>query len=254
MRRATSLHGVRVLDLTQVLAGPFCTLQLADLGAEVIKVEPLTGATRQMGARLTGSDSAGFLALNRNKKSLSLDLKDAGAHAVLLRLVETADVLVENYRPGVTTRLGIDYDSLSAINPRLVYASISGFGQTGPLAPRPGYDLLAQALSGVMSVTGHPDDDPVKCGLPIGDLTAGLFTAQGIIAALLQRERDGAGQYVETSLLDSLLALSVWESSEHWATGEVPQQLGSGHRASAPYQAIRASDGHLTIAINTPRF
>jgi crotonobetainyl-CoA:carnitine CoA-transferase CaiB-like acyl-CoA transferase len=245
MLRARSLHGIRVLDMTQVLAGPFCTLQLADLGAEVIKVEGPHGASREMGFGMQGSDSAGFLALNRNKKSLSLDLKTEDGRDALLRLVATADVFVENYRPGVTARLGIDFPSLSEINSRLVYASISGFGQTGPLAPRPGYDLLAQALSGVMSVTGHPGVPPVKCGLPIGDLTAGLFGAQGVLAALLEREQTGRGQHIDTSLLDSLLALSVWESSELWATGGVPEPLGSAHRASAPYQAVQAADGYI---------
>lgn len=254
MLRAASLSGIRVLDMTQVLAGPFCTLQLADLGAEVIKVEGMAGASREMGFPMQGSDSAGFLALNRNKKSLSLDLKSDAGRDALRKLAAIADVFVENYRPGVTARLGIDFESLSAINPRLVYASISGFGQTGPLAPRPGYDLLAQALSGVMSVTGHPGAPPVKCGLPIGDLTAGLFGAQGILAALLEREQTGRGQYVDTSLLDSLLALSVWESSELWATGHTPDPLGSAHRASAPYQAVQASDGYITVAVNGPAF
>ncbi|TDD29536.1 CoA transferase [Kribbella turkmenica] len=253
---AGALHGLRVLDLTQVMAGPFCTMLLADLGADVIKIEnPRAGdqTRRSWGYAVHGEDSRAFLALNRNKRSVCLDLKEPAGLAAFLRLTETADVVVENFRPGVTKRLGVDYEALAARNPRLIYASVSGFGQTGPYAERPGYDLIAQAMSGVMSITGTPDGTPVKCGLPVGDLGAGMFCALGIVSAVHARERTGEGQYVETSLFEAALAMSVWESTEYWATGNVPQPLGSANRMSAPYQALRTKDGYLTLGANNER-
>jgi formyl-CoA transferase len=247
-----ALGGVRVVDLTQVMAGPFCTMLLADLGADVIKIEPPGGdLSRAMGGRrlhLKGKDHAPFLALNRNKRSVVLDLKEPEDLRHAIALLRDADVLVESYRPGVAGRLGIGHETVSVLNPRLVYASISGFGQAGPWAGRPGFDLIAQGMSGVMSVTGTPDAGPVKCGIPVSDLAAGLYAANGIQAALLARERTGRGQRVETSLFEAALGLSVWEATEYWATGEPPQPLGSAHRLSAPYQAFRARDGFLTIA------
>ena len=253
------LDGVRVVDLTQVMAGPFCTMLLADLGADVIKVEPPGGdLSRTMGGRrlhMKGKDHAPFIALNRNKRSVVLDLKVPADRDRLLALVADADVLVENFRPGVAERLGVGYATVSARNSRLVYASISGFGHTGPWADRPGFDLIAQGMSGVMSVTGRPDETPVKCGIPVSDLGAGLFAANGIQAALLAREKTGRGQHVETSLFEAALGLSVWEATEFWATGESPRPLGSAHRLSAPYQAFHASDGFLTIAaLTTPHW
>jgi crotonobetainyl-CoA:carnitine CoA-transferase CaiB-like acyl-CoA transferase len=189
--------------------------------------------------------------VNRNKRSIELDLKDPGQRDVFVRLAETADVVLENHRPGVVARLGVDYETLREVNPRLVYASISGFGQTGPYAQRPGYDLIAQGLAGIMSVTGEPDGNPVKCGVPIGDLSSGLFCAVAILSALHARERTGRGQYVETSLFEGALALSIWESAELWATGRPPGKLGSAHRLTAPYQALRTSDGWITVGGNT---
>lgn len=256
MTASAPLEGIRVLDLTQVMAGPFCTMQLGDMGADVIKVEP-TGTgdlSRRMGGdalRLTGDDRAPFLALNRNKRSITLDLKDPDDRERFMALVPGADVLVENFRPGVMARLGLDYASLAVHNPRLVYASISGFGQDGPLADRPGFDLIAQGLSGVMSVTGTPGGTPVKCGVPIADLAAGLYATQGILAALLVRERTGEGQYLETSLFESALALSVWETTEYWATGVAPKAMGSAHRLNAPYEVFATSDGYIAIAAIT---
>ncbi|MEV0796816.1 CoA transferase [Kribbella sp. NPDC050281] len=253
---AGALEGLRVLDLTQVMAGPFCTMLLADLGADVIKIEnPRTGdqTRRSWGYPVHGEDSRAFLALNRNKRSVCLDLKEPDDLAAFRRLVESADVVVENFRPGVTRRLGVDYDTLAAINPRLIYASVSGFGQTGPYADRPGYDLIAQAMSGVMSITGTSDGTPVKCGLPVGDLGAGMFCALGIVAAVHARARTGEGQYVETSLFEAALAMSVWESTEYWATGQIPQPLGSANRMSAPYQALRTKDGYVTLGANNER-
>ena len=250
------LGGVRIVDLTQVMAGPFCTMLLADLGADVIKIEPPDGdLSRSMGGhrlRMKGKDQAPFFALNRNKRSVVLDLKRQTDLDRALALVRHADVLVESFRPGVAGRLGIGYEIVSDLNPRLVYASISGFGQTGPWADRPGFDLITQAMSGVMSVTGSAETEPVKCGVPVSDLAAGLYAANGIQAALLAREKTGRGQRVETSLFEAALGLSVWEATEYWATGEAPRPMGSSHRLSAPYQAFRASDGFLTIAALTP--
>jgi formyl-CoA transferase len=249
------LDGVRVVDLTQVMGGPFCTMQLGDLGADVIKVEPPAGdLSRSMGGaplRMTGDDNAPFFALNRNKRSIVLDLTQDRDHTVFMALVETADVLVESFRPGVMKRLGIDYDTIAALNPRLIYASISGFGQTGPYAHRPGFDLVAQGMSGIMSVTGEPDGTPVKCGVPIADLSVGLIATNGVLAALIARANTGRGQHIDTSLFESALAMSVWETTEYWATGDAPRAQGSAHRLSAPYQAFRTSDGYITLAALT---
>jgi len=251
-----ALEGIRVIDVTQIMAGPLCTMLLADLGADVIKIEP-PGAgdlSRSLGGarlHLRGRDNAPFLALNRNKRSVTLDLKTAAGRDALLALVRTADVLVENFRPGVMRGLGLDYDTVGAINPRIVYASISGFGAAGPWADRPGYDLIAQGMAGIMSVTGEAGGAPVKCGVPIADLGAGLYAAIGIQAALLARERTGRGQRVETSLFEAALGLSVWEATEYFATDEAPQPQGSAHRLTAPYQAFRTADGWINIAALT---
>jgi crotonobetainyl-CoA:carnitine CoA-transferase CaiB-like acyl-CoA transferase len=251
----SALAGLRVLELTQVMAGPFCGQVLADMGADVVKVEPPEGDStrRSLGFRMRGEDTAAFLAVNRNKRSLVLDLKDDRHRAVFHRLATDADVVLENYRPGVAARLGADWETLSALNARLVYASVSGFGQTGPYAMRPGYDLIAQGLSGVMSVTGEPGGEPSKCGIPIGDLSAGLFCAVAILSAVIARERTGRGQRIDTSLFEGALALSVWETAELWATGRVPEPLGSAHRLTAPYQALRTQDGHITVGGNNER-
>jgi formyl-CoA transferase len=244
-----ALDGLRVIELTQVMAGPFCGQVLADMGADVIKVEPPgvgDQTRRSMG-------EAAFRAVNRNKRSITLDLKDSGDVAVLHRLVERADVLMENYRPGVAARLGADYETLRAINPRLIHASISGFGQTGPYAQRPGFDLIAQGVAGVMSVTGEPEGDPVKCGVPVSDLSAGLFCAIGILSALRARERTGEGQQIDTSLWEGALALSIWETAELWSTGVAPQPMGSAHRLTAPYQALKTRDGYINVGGNNQK-
>jgi crotonobetainyl-CoA:carnitine CoA-transferase CaiB-like acyl-CoA transferase len=243
-----ALAGLRVLDQTQVMAGPFCAMLLADMGADVIKIEPPGGeATRAMDLELAPGVSAPFLAVNRNKRGLVLDLKRPEGVAILCKLVATADVLVENYRPGVAKRLGVDYTALSAINPRLIYCSISGFGQTGPYADRGGYDLIAQGMSGIMSATGSEGGAPVKVGVPITDLGAGLFGVFGILCALRARHVTGRGQFVDTSLFEAGLSLSAWEATEYWFTGQVPRGLGTAHRLNAPYQAFRAGDGHFTV-------
>src|SRR5216117_3672065 len=254
----TALGGVRVLDQTQVMAGPFCSMLLADMGADVVKIEPPGGEHTRREQEIAPGVSASFLAVNRNKRSLVLDLKQPDGVAVLKRLVATADVLVENYRPGVARRLGIDHETLSAINPRLIYCSISGFGRTGPYADRGGYDLIAQGMSGIMSATGSDDGAPVKVGVPITDLGAGLFAVVGILAALRARRLTGRGQFIDTSLFEAGVALSQWEATQYWYTGEVPRGLGTAHRLNAPYQAFRASDGRFTVgAANNrlwPRF
>ena len=246
--QARALEGLRVLDQTQVMAGPFCAMLLADMGADVIKIEPPGGeTTRTMDLEAAPGVSAPFLAVNRNKRGLVLDLKRAEGVAILRRLVATADVLIENYRPGVARRLGVDYATLSAVNPRLVYCSISGFGQTGPYAERGGYDLIAQGMSGIMSATGSEGGAPVKIGVPITDLGAGLFAVFGILCAVRARRVTGRGQFVDTSLFEAGLALSAWEATEYWYTGQVPRGLGTAHRLNAPYQAFRASDGYFTV-------
>ncbi|MDP8949965.1 MAG: CoA transferase [Actinomycetota bacterium] len=250
------LNKLKVLDLTQVMAGPFCCQLLADMGADVTKVEPPgTGdqARQAMGFKLEGGDTAAFLAVNRNKKSVTLNLKEDEAREVFYRLAGEADALVENFRPGVTKKLGIDYETLKEVNPRLIYASISGFGQTGPYAMRAGYDLIAQGMSGVMSVTGEPGGPPAKCGIPIGDLSAGLFCTFGILTAYVAREETGRGQFIDTSLFEGALALSIWETAELWSTGRIPQPFGSAHRLTAPYQALETRDGYVNVGANNQR-
>jgi formyl-CoA transferase len=250
------LVGMRVLDVSQVMAGPFCCMLLGDLGADVIKIEP-TGAGDQtrgaMSFKLKGADSLGFLNMNRNKRSIVLDLKTQPGRAAFYELVKTADVLVENYRPGAVKRLGIDYDTLKSINPALIYASISGFGQTGPWSQRPGFDLIAQAMAGVMSVTGHPDGPPAKSGVPVADIGCSLFALYGILAAYIGRQKGGAGQHIDASLFEAAIAFAVWDVSDYVGTGVVPSRIGTANRMSAPYQAVRASDGYFVMGANNNR-
>lgn len=235
------------------MAGPYCAMLLADMGARVIKVEPPAGDSTRVMAGSQGSDSAAFNAVNRGKLGIVLDLtKDQGRH-VFTRLARGADILVENYRPGVMARLGLDYAKLSVENPRLIYASISGYGQTGPWAQKGGFDLIAQGLSGIMSVTGTPGGPPVKAGLPLTDLGAGLFATIGVLGALHHRAQSGRGQHVDTSLVDAGLALSVWEVTDYVTTGNIPGPIGSAHRLTAPYQAVQCADGHLTIGAANDR-
>jgi crotonobetainyl-CoA:carnitine CoA-transferase CaiB-like acyl-CoA transferase len=253
MTKSTALDGLRVLDVTQVMAGPFCAMVLADLGADVIKIEPPAGdSTRQMPGAVDG-DSPSFNAVNRGKRSIVLNLKTREGRDIVMRLARMTDILIENYRPGVMEALGLGYDAIHAINPRLIYASISGYGQTGPHAGKGGFDLIAQGVSGIMSVTGEPGGPPVKAGVPLTDLGAGLFTLVGILAALEARHRTGAGQRIDTSLVDAGVALSVWEATEYFAGGGVPTALGSAHRMNAPYQAIECADGYITIGAANER-
>jgi crotonobetainyl-CoA:carnitine CoA-transferase CaiB-like acyl-CoA transferase len=254
--RPLPLAGVRVLDVSQVMAGPFACMLLGDLGADVIKVEPPGSGDQTRGAmgfKMKGADSMGFLNMNRNKRSIVLNLKSQAGREVLFKLVEQADILVENYRPGVMKRLGIDYETLSAINPALVYASISGFGQTGPWAERPGFDLMAQAMSGVMSVTGYPGGPPVKAGVPVADIGCALFATYAMLAAYIGRQATGRGQYIDASLFDSAMAFSIWDMAEYWGTGRPPEPLGTANRMSAPYQAMAAADGHFVMGATSQK-
>ncbi len=249
----SALDGLRVLDLTQVMAGPFCSMLLCDMGADVIKVEPPAGdSTRRMPGGV-GTDSPSFNAVNRGKRGIVVDLKQPAGRDAVHRLATVSDVLVENYRPGVLEKFGLDYAGLSQRYPRLVYASISGYGQTGPSAGKGGFDLVAQGVSGLMSVTGEAGRPPVKAGIPVTDLGAALFAVAGILSALLARARTGRGQLVDTSLVDAGVALSVWEATQYFSGRGVPERLGSAHRMNAPYQAIRCADGYLTIGAANDR-
>ncbi|HZY18049.1 MAG TPA: CoA transferase [Ramlibacter sp.] len=255
-QRPLPLQGVRVLDISQVMAGPYACMLLGDLGADVIKIEPPgTGdQTRgSMGFKMKGADSLGFLNMNRNKRSIALDLKSEAGKSVLLQLARDADILIENYRPGAMRRLGLGYDVLKEINPRLVYTSISGFGQTGPWADRPGFDLMAQAMSGVMSVTGYPDSPPVKAGVPVADIGCALFAIYATLAAYIGARNSGQGQYIDAALFDTAMAFSVWDTCDWWGTGKPPQPLGTSNKMTAPYQAMACADGHFVMGANNQK-
>ncbi len=251
--RKLPLEGMVVLDLTQIMAGPVCTMLLADMGADVIKIEKPNGGddTRRMGPPFTGGWASGFLALNRNKRSLGLNLREDEGRKIFRRLLESADVVVENFRPGVMDRLGLGYADLAALRPSLVYCSISGFGATGPYRDRGGFDLVAQGMSGLMSITGFPDSPPAKVGVPITDISAGTQAAFGVMCAYIHALKTGRGQMVDASLLDAGIFYTVWESALYFSEGEVPGPLGSAHRVSAPYQALRTSDGYINIGAAT---
>ena len=246
-----SLHGVRVLDLTRVLAGPYCTMFLGDLGAEVVKVEqPGVGDdTRGWGPPFAGGESAYFLCVNRNKKSIAVDLKSTEGIDLLKRLAAQADVLIENFRPGTMERLGLGERELRAINPRLIYASLSGFGADGPMSDVPGYDLIIQAWGGLMSVTGMPDGEPTKVGVAILDLVAGLMLGQSIAAALFAREKLGVGQKIDTSLLEAAVACLINAGSNYLVEGTIPGRWGNAHPTIVPYQSFKTADGFLVIGV-----
>lgn len=248
-----ALAGIRVLDVTQVMAGPFCAMQLCDMGADVIKVEPPGGDSTRRMAGASGTESAAFNAVNRGKRGIVLNLKLPAAQEAFRRLTRRVDVVIENYRPGVMRSFGLGYEDLSAIHPSLIYASISGYGQTGPSAHKGGFDLVAQGVSGLMSITGVPGGPPIKLGVPVTDLGAALFALSAILAALYHRTQTGHGQYIDTSLVEAGVALSVWEATEFFATGVAPQPMGSAHRMSAPYQAVRCADGYMTLAAANDR-
>ena len=249
------LFGMVVLDLSQILAGPVCGMMLADMGADVIKVEKPDGGddNRRAGPPFIGGQGAGFMAANRNKRSLALNLRDESGRQVFERLLERAAVVVENFRPGVMERLGIGYERLSKLKPSLIYCSISGHGGTGPYKDRGGFDLIAQGMSGLMSITGVPDGVPVKVGVPITDISAGILAANGVLCAYIHAQKTGQGQLVDTSLLEAGIAYTIWESSGYFADGEIPGPLGSAHRVLAPYQALRTSDGYINIGAANQR-
>jgi formyl-CoA transferase/CoA:oxalate CoA-transferase len=251
MTSAGPLDGVVVLDLTRVLSGPFCTMTLADMGARVIKVEHPAGGdeTRAWGPPFVGSESAYFLGVNRNKESLTLDFRSDAGREVLRRLVERADVLVENFRPGALARAGFDYGTLRLRHPRLIYCSISGFGQNGPRRDQPGYDAVIQAEGGLMSVTGDPDGPPFRSGVAIADFVAGMLATQGVLLALYARERTGGGQLVDISMLDGVASLLTHHATGYMATGLAPRRLGNGHATISPYDTFTAADGDFFLAI-----
>jgi len=244
------LSGLKVIDLTHVMAGPTCTLMLADMGADVVKIEksPHGDDSRHMIPPKVGEETAAFLMMNRNKRGIVLDLKKPGGAKVLRRLLNGADVLVENFAPGVMERLGLGYEDLRKEYPALIYCSLSGFGRTGPYRHRRGFDLIAQAMSGIMSFTGEgPHGPPVKCGSPLSDITAGILAAMGILAAYAHRLKTGEGQWVETSLYEAALVQTYWQSAIALATGLAPRAMGSAHPLNAPYQAFEASDGWIVV-------
>ena len=243
------LKGVRVLELCNVAAGPFCGLLLADMGADVIKIEnPSGGDTLRTWPPITDGFSENFASLNRNKRSITLDLKSPEDIAQLHELVRTADVLIENNRPGVMKRLGLDYDALKAVNSRLLYCSISAYGQTGPRASEGGFDLTIQAMSGIMSVTGEDGGAPVKCGVPLSDFAAGLYAAYSVAASLRHVQQTGEGAHLDVPMLGTSLAIAALQTSEYFGSGRDPGKLGSAHPRNAPYQAFRCSDGYFAMA------
>jgi crotonobetainyl-CoA:carnitine CoA-transferase CaiB-like acyl-CoA transferase len=245
------LAGITVLDFTRVLSGPYCTMLLADMGARVIKIEqPRKGDdTRAWGPPFIGAESAYFLSVNRNKESLTLDLKSAAAQPVIARLLDKADVIVENFRPGAMARLGLGYDRVAAAHPSIVYCSISGFGQSGPRRDEPGYDAVIQAEGGLMSITGEADGPPYRLGVAISDIVAGMFAFQGTAMALFARTRTGRGQLVDVGMLETTAALLTYQSGNYFATGAAPQRLGNRHPTIVPYETFAASDGDFVVAV-----
>jgi crotonobetainyl-CoA:carnitine CoA-transferase CaiB-like acyl-CoA transferase len=247
---STALQRITVLDLTRVRAGPTCVRQLGDWGANVIKIEARDDDAK--GADFAPRHDPDFQNLQRNKRSIALNLKSPDGVAVLRRLVERADVLVENFRPDVKQRLGIDYETLKAVNPRLIYASISGFGQDGPYRDRPGVDQIAQGMSGLMSITGEPGGGPMRAGIAVADMSAGLFAALGVLVALYERETSGLGQWIQTSLLQSLIFMHDFQAARYLMNGDVPKQVGNNHPTGAPTGTFKTRDGHINIAPTPP--
>ena len=243
------LKGIKVVELAQIMAGPTCGMLLADMGADVIKVEKLPGGddTRSYSEPSIAGESAAFMMLNRNKLGIAVNLKIPGGLEVVKRLLADADVVTENYRMGTLEKLGLGYEVLKELNPRLIYCAVSGYGRTGPYADKGGFDLIAQGFSGLMSVTGHPGGEPVKSGSPIADINAGILAALGIVSALLSRNATGKGQMVETSLMEAAIQQTYWQSAIYLATGVNPQPSGSGHILTAPYQAFPTKDGWINI-------
>jgi formyl-CoA transferase len=252
-RAMAPLEGLKIVDLTRVVAGPFCTMMLGDMGAEVLKIEePRHGDDSRAWAPLLAGTGSFFLSLNRSKKSVAIDLKTPDGAAALTRLIESADVLIENFRPGSLAELGFDYASAAALNPRLIYCSISGYGQTGPSSQLPGYDAVLQGEAGIMDMTGFPDGAPTRVGVAITDYLAGLYATQGILLALHERHRSGLGQHVDISLFEAMLSVMRLPMSMLLATGDVPSRVGNDHLNIAPYQPLRARDGLIIVAVANP--
>ena len=249
-----ALDGIRVLDITQIMAGPYCTMVLGDLGAEVIKIEKPDGGddSRQMGPYVNG-ESTCFFQINRNKKSLALNLKHDQGKAIFRQLAESADVIVENFRPGVTRSLGIDYDSIRAFNPGIIYCAISGYGQTGPYSHRGGFDLVAQGMSGLMNMTGEPDGRPLKAGTAVYDIGAGITAVYSILAAYIHRLKTGEGQLVDVAVAEAGLPWFCWEAAAYFGIGELPRRSGWRHRVSAPYQAFKTASGYIILGCANQR-
>ena len=248
------LEGIKVIELAHVMAGPVAGLMLADMGADVIKVERPTGDDTRHSAPYIGDEAASYMMMNRNKRGIVLNLKDPEQAAMLREMIRTADVVLENYRPGTMEKLGLGYDDLKQDNPGLIYGSISGFGRTGPYAERAGFDLIAQGMSGIMSVTGEgPGRPPCKVGPPVSDITAGILLAMGVCAALTRRAETGEGQIVETSLFEAAITHTYWQSAIAFATGVDPDPMGSAHPLNAPYQAIQTADGYINIGAANQR-
>lgn len=242
------LHGLRIIDLTRVLSGPFCTMILGDLGADVIKIEPPKGDPVRAQGTMTDGHSGYFAGFNRNKRSVVLDLYSAAGKAALNRLLADADVLVENFRPGTLDKLGLGAEALKALNPRLIIASVNGYGSQGPYVDRPAFDFIAQAMSGFMGVNGNADGPPMRAAPPVSDLVAGIYAAVGILAAVQGRERTGKGQTVEVAMVNGLLSLMAYLSSEYFATGALPERTGNDHPLVYPYGLFRCSDGQIAVA------
>lgn len=253
---AAPLAGVKILDLCRVVSGPFATMQLGDLGADVVKIEePGKGdESRTYGPPFLGGESAYFLSVNRNKRSCAIDLKSSAGKEIVRRLAGAADVVIENFRPGTMERLGLDYESLSRDNPRLILCAISGFGRTGPDAKRPGYDLIVQGESGVMDITGDPDGPPLKVGTSIADLVTGLYATQAVLAALRQRDRVGQGGRVDVAMLDAMASLLTFNAGMYFATGKSPQRRGNVHPTISPYETFEASDGWINVGVANDKF
>ncbi len=251
---ALPLEGVKVLDFTAVMAGPYCTLMLADMGADVTKIEtfPEGDGSRRFEPKVN-DESYCFAVLNRNKKSVALDLKQPQGKEIFMQLAAKADIIVENYRPGVARKLGVDYESVKKINPGIIYASISGFGQSGPHSKKGGFDIIAQGMSGIMRMTGEPDGRPAKVGIAMNDIAAGTTALYAILGSYIKKLKTGEGVYLETSLLEAGLAWTFWEFGAYFGSGEIPMANGTRHRRSTPYQAYKTRDGYVTVGANNDK-
>ena len=248
------LEGVKVLDFTAIMAGPYCTLMLADMGADVVKIEafPEGDGSRRFDPKVNG-ESYCFAVLNRNKRSVGLNMKDPRGKEVFMKLARDADIIMENYRPGVTRKLGIDYESIKAVNSDIIYCSVSGFGQTGPYSQKGGFDIIAQGMSGIMTMTGEPGGRPAKVGIAMNDIAAGSTALYSILAAYIKRLKTGEGTYLDTSLLEAGLAWTYWEAGAFFGAGELPTATGTRHRRSTPYQAYRTQDAYVTVGANNEK-